>query len=437
MILSRYTRLFSREKRFFLFNAESLYFSEIARELYDILIGTKWSELPDDLMKTLRHKRVIIPNDEEYIYYYDSKTRFLTDAYSSKAMSLIIAPTTNCNFQCPYCFEPKASPKSMSKEVEDKIIDYVNNQKHIEFLNLTWYGGEPLLMADEIDRLYDRLCTETEKKIGYQEVITNAYLINDRVIDIFKKINLKRIQISIDGIECNHNKTRYIKGSKAPTFHRIEQNIECLAKAMPDLLISLRVNINKANFDDFVTIYEKYQTEDWQKNIYPYPGLIREDKEDGCSLCQSSYTVSDIIPLYRTFASKGVNVDFFPHLAGKGCMLQRSSSFIVGPEGELYKCWNDVSDASKVVGSIMDNELRQYPRLMRYMHECGPFDERCKQCKILPICDGGCGMQRYRNKFEGGRFDYCSPFYEAGNLEDALFYSTLSNPNKDKKKLKV
>lgn len=67
MILSRYTRLFSREKRFFLFNAESLYFSEIARELYDILIGTKWSELPDDLMKTLRHKRVIIPNDEEYI----------------------------------------------------------------------------------------------------------------------------------------------------------------------------------------------------------------------------------------------------------------------------------------------------------------------------------------------------------------------------------
>ena len=55
-------------KRFFLFNAESLYFSEIARELYDILIGTKWSELPDDLMKTLRHKRVIIPNDEEYIY---------------------------------------------------------------------------------------------------------------------------------------------------------------------------------------------------------------------------------------------------------------------------------------------------------------------------------------------------------------------------------
>lgn len=118
-------------------------------------------------------------------------------------------------------------------------------------------------------------------------------------------------------------------------------------------------------------------------------------------------------------------------------MLQRSASFIVGPEGELYKCWNDVSDASKVVGSIMDNELRHYPRLMHYMHECGPFDEKCKDCAVLPLCNGGCGMLRYRNKFENGRFDYCSPLHKLEVLEDALLYSILPNPNANKKLLRL
>jgi len=80
-------------------------------------------------------------------------------------MSLIIAPTTGCNFECPYCFEPKKNPRSVTKETIDKIIDYVNNQKEIETVSLTWYGGEPLLMEAEIETIHKRLKSETEKKI--------------------------------------------------------------------------------------------------------------------------------------------------------------------------------------------------------------------------------------------------------------------------------
>ncbi len=263
----------------------------------------------------------------------------------------------------------------MTKEVEDKIIEYVNNQSHIEVLNITWYGGEPLLMKDSIRRLSKRLKEETEKEIPYQEIISNAYLINQEVIDIFKEIGLRRIQISIDGTRENHNRTRYLKGTKAPTFDKIEDNIELLAKSMPDLEISLRVNINRNNCDDFIAIYEKYQTEYWHKNIYPYPGIIREDSNDGCRLCHSSYSPADLIFLYDYFRKNGVNINIYPRILPKGCMLQRSSAFIIGPEGELYKCWNDVSNPDKVIGSIKDNNLHHYPRLLRYMHECSPFSQ--------------------------------------------------------------
>ena len=97
------------------------------------------------------------------------------------------------------------------------------------------------------------------------------------MIAIFKEIGLDRIQISIDGIKENHDKTRFLKGIGTPTFDRIMANIEKLAESMPELDISLRVNINRNNRDDFVKIYDMFRNEERHRKIYPYPGLIRED----------------------------------------------------------------------------------------------------------------------------------------------------------------
>lgn len=435
MILSTYTILFKDNSRYYLFNSESLYFLEISEELFDILKDNDWQQIPDDLMKTLRDKHVVLPDEDKYSFFYDERTQFLTNAYGMDTMSLIIAPTTGCNFACPYCFEPKKNPKSLTKDIEDKIIEYINNQEHIDKISLTWYGGEPLLMIDAIERLYGRIKTETEKKIAYQEMISNAYLLNEHAIEIIKAIGLNRIQISIDGVEERHNKTRFLKGTGKPTYKIIESNIENLAKAMPDLRISLRINIDKDNPDDFVALYEKYHIEPWHKNISLYPGLIRRDTPDGCGLCHSSYGAEDLVELYINLREKGVNSHFFPRRLGKGCMMQRSSAFIVGPEGELYKCWDDVSKPDKVVGSIIDNNRRNYPLLMRYMHECGPIEEECKECAVFPICDGGCGYMRHRSKFEGGRFTYCSPYKDMEKLKKALLRFSTKNEYVDKKRV--
>ncbi len=97
MVLSQYTYIFSESGKFYLFNAESLFFSEISEEFYEIINGRQWDCLPDNLLSNLKEKRILIPDDEKYTYFYDAKTRFLTEAYGSKIMSLIIA-LTGCNF---------------------------------------------------------------------------------------------------------------------------------------------------------------------------------------------------------------------------------------------------------------------------------------------------------------------------------------------------
>lgn len=434
-ILSPYTFLFEEKGDFYVFNSESLFFSKISRESYVALSERDFESLDEKATEILWKKRIIILREDRDTCYNHLLTRHLTSAYADDTMVLIIAPTTACNFACPYCFEPKKNPKMITPEVEDKIIEYVNNQRHINKISLTWYGGEPLLAAEAISRIYNRLVTETDKEITQHEIISNTYLVDDRTIEILRECKVGKIQVSLDGVKERHDKTRFLKHDKAPTFDVIERNIKKIATELPDIHISIRVNINKDNWTDFVTLYHKYHGEEWHRNIGLYPGFIREDSADGCTVKHSCYQITDLTDLHFKFAENGVNVDFFPSNRFKGCMLQRANAFIVGPEGELYKCWDDVSKPDKVVGSIMDNELRNYTLLMRYMQECRPIREECRGCSVFPVCDGGCGKQQYRNKFEGAELQLCSHLKDRQNLKKVLLYSAGVNKNSDKKVL--
>lgn len=436
LIKSKYTHIFKKGLKYYVYNSQSGFFSEISKDFYFTLIDREWQKLPNEVISELKNRKILINKEEENDYFYDAKVRFLNSAYAPTAFTIMIAPTTGCNFNCPYCFEPKQNPKSISKKVEDKIIEYINNQEDLDKLNLTWYGGEPLMMLSEIERLYDRIINETTKTINSHTMISNGYLLNDKAISFIERSKIDRIQITVDGIEKNHNKTRCLRSSNAPTFSTITKNIENLARKIPTIRISLRVNINKNNYHDFIDIYRFYSKESWQKNIFVYPGIIREDTTDKCSLCHSSYSNSELLDLYEIFSNEGVNVDFLPHFSEKGCMLQKSMAFIIGPEGELYKCWNDVSNPDKIIGSIMDDDKRHYSLLMSYMNELNPFDDKCRSCKIFPVCDGGCGNLRYRNIHEGAAFDYCSPLIKNENLEKALLLAA-ERPAKDGHVLKL
>lgn len=55
----------------------------------------------------------------------------------TNSLGLTIVVTMECNFACPYCYERGINPQFMSREVEDKIIDYVNkNVKENGALNI-------------------------------------------------------------------------------------------------------------------------------------------------------------------------------------------------------------------------------------------------------------------------------------------------------------
>jgi uncharacterized protein len=423
---SLYTYIFKRDNKYYLYNSQTSYFSEITKELYDIISDRDWEKLPANVISEMKEKTILVEESDIYNFYNARKLKFLSSCYDTRSLNLVIAPTTACNFACPYCFEPKKTPKTITDATISSIIDFINGHKGANDLSITWYGGEPLLAFAKMKTILSLINERTNINIVSHTIVTNGYLINQEIINFFNSSKINRIQITLDGIEEHHNTTRCLKSDKGPTFDTIIKNIELVAKECPDTILDIRVNINKENFNDFVTIYKLYKNQ--YKNIHVYPGFIREDTPDGCSLCHRSFKIDERFHLYDYISKNGIDVSFFPRNRGKGCMINQLNSFIIGPEGELYKCWNDVSNPNKVIGNINSTELMNSSIYLRYMNDTMPFDEKCKKCMIFPVCGGGCGYYRYKNLYEEGQYDYCSVFSNLNNLESALIrYSDTKN----------
>lgn len=422
LVVSQYTFLFVKESKNYLYNLRSNFFSEISKELYDSLINESWNDLPDFVIKELCNKEVLVEKDSQYDFYYSELMKFNARNNDTTVLSLVIAPTTKCNFDCPYCFEPKIKPKTITSEINTKIIEFIKTHKKVQTINLTWYGGEPLLAFPKIKELYEAINQEDMPKIVSHSLITNGYYINDDIICFLKKNKLTNIQITLDGTKEKHNTTRILKGSGLPTYDKIIHNIDRVICELSETKVDIRVNINKFNYMDFVEIYksfrEKYPN---NKNVNVYPGIIREETEDKTTLCVSSYKPSEMLDLYNKFRELGIKIPIFPYKKIKGCMMQSINSYIIGPEGEIYKCWNDVSDENKIIGNINNSELKDASLFIKYTTQAIPFCEECKQCMVFPLCDGGCSYHRYRNMFEGCNYELCSPYKNKEKLQQALF----------------
>lgn len=125
--LSIYTHIFERNGKFFLYNAETCYFSEITSTFYQVLKDCRWNDIPKSLFAEILKRRIVVLESKKYDYYYSSLIDYNASSYSDSFLNLIIAPTTDCNFACPYCFEPKNNPRAINLRTEEKIIEYIKN----------------------------------------------------------------------------------------------------------------------------------------------------------------------------------------------------------------------------------------------------------------------------------------------------------------------
>ena len=172
--------------------------------------------------------------------------------------------------------------------------------------------------------------------------------------------------------------------------------------------LSIRVNINRDNAHEFIEVYHYLHELLNDPSINIYPGIIREDTTDGCALCYSSLNSRDYFELLKQCAENDIPVNFMPkHIMSKNCMINHLNSFIIGPKGELYKCWNDFNHHERVIGYIFDTEFSNRKLFLQYMTQAGIHsDPKCKSCLIFPACSGGCGYHRLKTSLKTDDMTY-------------------------------
>ena len=340
----------------------------------------------------------LIPKDINEIYLV--KTRMLQGRYNSKVLGLTIAPTMACNFRCIYCFEQgHYGNKMMSEETMNNLVKFVNkNIKGVERLNITWFGGEPLLGLPVIERLSNKfieICNENN--IEYSaSIITNGYLLTKDVVESLKDLKVKFIQITVDGPKEIHDVRRPLINGDG-TFDTIFRNLEECKGILP---ISLRINVDIENMNLADKVYGILEEKDLVKDIYPYLGLVVPYNdiydENKCITDQQYASFNHEFMLKHNISLKSK----YPKQKRNHCVADLYKGWVIDDNGKMYKCWNDIGNQVKVVGDINTNTnyLKNTYYLMKYSEFDPMTNLECRECKMLPICMGGCPNNRLNGK---------------------------------------
>jgi uncharacterized protein len=259
---------------------------------------------------------------------------------------------------------------------------------------------------------FGRISTLTEKikRINTNftaSIITNGYLLSEKIIDKFDEYHINKIQITIDGLNQTHDRRRPLISGKG-TFEKIIRNIDLLNKKKPKFPIIIRVNVDETNQSEFIETY-KYFDKRYEGKTYVVPGFV--DDVSGCGISDCIFNrnrkVQFMIELYKKY---NLNIlSFYPINQRYECPIRNPYHFVIGPEGEIYKCWNDVGNSKKIVGNLLTKEIGNAALLTRYYVAGDPFDDaNCINCFHLPTCGGGCPHSRLAREFDNAVIDTCA-----------------------------
>lgn len=179
---------------------------------------------------------------------------------------------------------------------------------------------------------------------------------------------------------------------------------------LPKTRLSLRINIDRDNMQEYYELQNELLNRWKGGNINIYPGFLRFDNETGTNLACNAIDRWDAHEFSFDLLKKDKQTkSIYPQLYNaRGCCATVVNSYIIGSEGEIYKCWNDVSDESKVIGYIDKNDMENSTLFYRYMISSKWYhNEDCINCFYLPICRGTCAYYRLKNQYQNGEYTLC------------------------------
>mgnify|MGYP003583566237 CR=1 len=318
--------------------------------------------------------------------------------FSRDSLGLTIAPTLDCNFACPYCYEDKR-PGKMSEEVANRLVDYVERMlPGRSSLRVMWYGGEPLMCKDIVESLTERfLRVATDCDATFRaSMTTNGYLLTPNVVDRLSRFPVwEKIQITLDGTAAYHDRKRPLKSGRQ-TFRTVYDNLVEATKRLP---VTLRMNVDNLNWGGCDQLLSELAVDIdvgrltvYFSPIHPYGEGCRDIADSSDVSLVNNKSFSEIEKNLISRAKQlGFNVpSLLAEKTCQTCQAVSTHSLVVEPSGNLQRCWTEVGEVSKSIGSIADEISLNSDNSLRWLTYDPTSMEPCQSCEVLPQCFGGC-----------------------------------------------
>ncbi|ACM60018.1 radical SAM protein with 4Fe4S-binding SPASM domain [Caldicellulosiruptor bescii] len=346
------------------------------------------------------------------------------DIFSSiPILSASVKVTRKCNLACKHCYVANKNFDYQSELSVNEIKLIIEQLYEAGCLDLYLNGGEPFLNENILE-----ICEFAHNKGLRISVSTNGITIDEEIIKILSKFNLKIFQVSIDGLEETHDKIR----NKIGAFR---EGIKAL-------------NLAKRYFknSDTTVIMATTLMEDNKNQIFKLYDLA-------CELNVDTYALIPLLPTGRACSAIDVSVkekmDIFSNIAeyfvskntstelslilppglipkvlstrkyGKGYYCTFPNIIGIDSNGNIAPCDGLLNINELIIGNIRKKTIEEcwYSFVMEEIRNINVNQLKgvCSMCKFLSTCRGGCRAYAY---IKTGSFyasdPLCQEIYEAG-----------------------
>lgn len=351
-------------------------------------------------------------------------------------MEYYIYATNSCNLNCEYCsvlfdcknnnmpIDPIYSLEDLSQFVQDRESKNQNSE-----LSVYFFGGEPTLNFEFIDRLIQELETKIiNKKIKFV-LHTNGLLLKEIPKSIAEKINLVMHSVNYEKIPKYHLGNSY--------FSELIDNLQHFRKISAAKIIGrFTITENTSLYTEVMQFSHFYDFAYWQiQNCQEFINF-----KDFYNTY--TYELNLLFKYWLGYFEQGICLNYIPFISCVKFMLDHDrcdtdfacgygrSMVYVQTDGSCYSCCDSVANKQHHIGDIYNGIRLESPSLLKF---------RCKDCRYRCICMGRCGRMHKEfskkhisqycalNKYMFGLFKENSIQIENSYRENRLLFKFIND----------
>lgn len=343
--------------------------------------------------------------------YQDYKIPLITNA--------MISLTDQCTCACPYCFEER-SPHRMAYDTLYDVVQFLIQNAEQEGIQprIVFFGGEPTM---EWDSLIVPIVTYIRKEYAKPCVLsmtTNMTLLTKERIQ-FMKDNQMTALYSIDGPKDVHDTNRPMRSGES-CYDRIIQVVPDILRAFPNATARMTLskstchrlsdsiqhieNIGFKELSVLPNLFADWTDEDYAmvaSQMIDYADYVIESFRGGhipIHFQQLGIAYSQIMLINR-YINNGQHRVLHKCTGCGKCGFGNLHFACINYCGDVYGCFHPGSishDSPFYLGDIYDGV--DTSKTVKLIESCSPDLLRgisCDECKLSPVCDGGCAPNNY------------------------------------------